>query len=114
VVEDEEVVLRLARQVLQGAGYTVLCAKDGDEALQVCGESRVDLVISDMVMPGMSGKELIERVKSRHPAVRAMYMSGYGDSVLTQLGVPSSPEGVLRKPFTPEELTRKVREALGG
>ncbi|RMF87640.1 MAG: response regulator, partial [Nitrospinota bacterium] len=112
--EDEEGVRRLIRQVLQRAGYTVLTAGSGEEALQRCAGHRgpLHLVLTDVVLPQMSGRELVERVQARYPGVRVLYMSGYTDNVVAQRGVLKPGTPFLQKPFTPDTLVRKVREAL--
>jgi len=116
VVEDEETVRALACRVLEDLGYAVLEAGNGAEALERLAEvgGAVRLVVSDVVMPVMGGRELGERLASEHPSVPILYMSGYtGDDVVQRgLLAPSAP--FQQKPFTPETLGRKVREMLDG
>jgi CheY-like chemotaxis protein len=113
VAEDDDAVLNLIRKILKEKGYLVLRAANGEDALRLSEKIRVDLVVSDLVMPGMNGRELVERLQARNPRIRAIYMSGHTDEVLEQLGVKVAAHEMIRKPFTPEELVEKVREALG-
>ena len=114
VVEDEDVVRTLACRGLREQGYTVLEARHGGEALRHLGEQarRIDLVISDVVMPEVSGRELGERLARLQPELPVLYMSGYtGDDVI-QRGLLEPGAPFQQKPFTPEGLARKVREML--
>ena len=114
VVEDEETVRRLAREVLKMQGYTVLEARDGLEALAICDQQdmTIDLMLTDVVMPRISGPKLIKRALSIRPEMRIVCMSGYTDTSMLDHGEfdPSIP--FLQKPFTPGALARKVREVL--
>ena len=114
LVEDEESVRRLARRVLENAGYRVLEATQGHEALAVAEQwlGAVDLVITDIVMPGMSGQELTLRLRERHPTLRILYVSGYTDDAILQHGTLLPDTAFLHKPFSPGLLTAKVREML--
>jgi CheY-like chemotaxis protein len=114
LAEDEDSVRRLAQRVLEKAGYTVLTAKNGGEA-QLIAETHpgpIQLLVTDMVMPMMSGRQLAERVKAQRPDMRVLYLSGYTDSTITRKGLLDNGAHFLQKPFTNETLTRKVREAL--
>jgi two-component system cell cycle sensor histidine kinase/response regulator CckA len=116
VVEDEEVVRRLACRGLREQGYTVLEAKHGLEALAQVEQNHqaIDLVISDVVMPELSGRELGARLAVLRPELPILYMSGYtGDDVI-QRGLLEPGVPFQQKPFTPEALARKVREMLDG
>jgi len=116
VVEDEEVVRALACRGLREQGYTVLEAKHGLEALEWIERdgTGIDLVISDVVMPELSGRELGTRLASLRPELPVLYMSGYtGDDVI-QRGLLDPGVPFQQKPFTPEGLARKVREMLDG
>jgi len=114
LVEDDETLCVLARRILEGRGYTVLEARNGEEALVLCErhEGRIDLVVTDVVMPGMNGHMLVEHLTAHRPAVRVLFMSGYTDDVLLRRGIIDPRMGFMQKPFTPEALANKVREAL--
>jgi two-component system cell cycle sensor histidine kinase/response regulator CckA len=114
LVEDEEVVRGLARRILEQAGYSVVEASKGDEALRFCAEhpAEVDLLLTDVVMPEMSGKELADRLKSQYPELKMVFMSGYTDESIVHHGVLDSSVEFIQKPFTPRALVRKVREVL--
>lgn len=116
LVEDEESLRRLTRKILERNGYTVLVAQDGAEALQICEahQGSIHLLLTDIVLPGMNGRELVQRVLRILPQIRVVYMSGYTDRVIGQLGIPDLDGPFLEKPFTSEALTRKLREALAG
>lgn len=114
LVEDEEIVRAVARRVLEQAGYTVLEACTGREALQTLAHHTgpVDLVVSDVVMPQMSGRELVEQLKASWPHLRALLMSGYTDDAVVRHGILSAETAFIQKPFTASDLARKVRDTL--
>jgi PAS domain S-box-containing protein len=113
LVEDEPAVRAVARQILARQGYTVLEASDGPAALaMVGGAGRVDLILTDVVMPGMSGRTLADQLATRWPGVRVLYMSGYTDDAIVRHGMLESGLAYLQKPFRPDALVRKVRELL--
>jgi PAS domain S-box-containing protein len=114
VVEDEEKVLKLTVQILRGQGYAVLEAPHGDDALLVCEqhEGPIHLMLTDVVMPNMSGLELAKRLKAFHPEMKVLYMSGYTDNAIVHHGVLEKGMNYIQKPFTIEGLARKVREVL--
>ncbi len=114
IVEDEEVLRMLAARMLGELGYTVLEAANGFEALQVLSESNapVDLILTDLVMPEMSGRELIERVRSTGAAPKVLYMSGYTDDDVIREGIHQEEIAFLQKPFTSGNLLRKVRTTI--
>jgi PAS domain S-box-containing protein len=113
VVEDEDPVRRLTCRILAGSGYECLEATGGEEALRLYGEHRdhVALLLSDVVMPGMSGQELVERIASQGSAPPVLFMSGYTDEAILPREHPDGGT-LLHKPFTAEALLRGVREAL--
>jgi PAS domain S-box-containing protein len=113
LVEDEDVVRNLARRVLHDSGYRVIEAGSGEEALRLAGEhaDRIDLLLTDVVMPGMNGRELADRLAEIRPGTRVVFMSGYTEDVIVKRGV-SGRRAFLAKPFTPPMLARSVREAL--
>jgi two-component system, cell cycle sensor histidine kinase and response regulator CckA len=114
LVEDEEGLRALARQVLQSKGYTVLEAGNGEEALRITEKNvaTLDLLLTDVVMPHMGGRVLAEAVASRYPSVDVLYMSGYTDDAVLRHGVMQSENALIQKPFTMDALLYKVREAL--
>jgi CheY-like chemotaxis protein len=114
VVEDEPPVRRLAERILRTAGYRVLAAPNGEAALALARglEHGIDLLLTDVVMPQMSGRELQERLVERFPRMRVLYMSGYAADTVVQHGVRESAVHFVAKPFSATDLTHKVREAL--
>jgi len=114
LVEDEDDVRALAREVLERQGYTVLEASDGAQALQVYEKERerIDLILTDVVMPHMSGREMVDRVCASRPDMRVLYMSGYTGDAIVRHGVLDASMLLLGKPFTPIALIAKVREVL--
>jgi len=114
VVEDEEVVRKLAVRLLKKQGYKVLEAPDGGQAFLLCEKYQdpIHLILTDVVMPGMSGRELVERLQRIHPEMKALYMSGYTDNVILHHGILEQGLAFIQKPFTLEILGKKVREVL--
>jgi PAS domain S-box-containing protein len=114
VVEDDQSLRHLVVDVLQRYGYTVLAAKDGPEALTLLGNSigPIQLLLTDVVMPGMNGRELAERVEKIHPEIKTLFMSGYTDNAIVHHGILDEGIAYLQKPFAPEVLARKIREVL--
>jgi PAS domain S-box-containing protein len=114
VVEDEEAVRSLVREILQANGYQILEASSGEEALAVLKQNTkpIQLLLTDVIMPTMSGKELAESLKSLHREMRVLYMSGYTDNAIIHHGVLDSGTAFIQKPFTPDSLLRKVREVM--
>jgi CheY-like chemotaxis protein len=114
LVEDEAGVRSLTRRVLERFGYTVLDAPSGTEALAMATafDGRIHLVVTDVVMPGMTGPEVGEAFVARFPGVRVLLISGYAESVLGRNRDTPQSLPLLPKPFTPDQLGRKVREIL--
>jgi PAS domain S-box-containing protein len=114
LVEDEAQLRTLAERLLSMAGYRVLAAALPDEALALCRShpGTIDLLLTDVVMPGMGGPSLARAARALRPGLRVLYMSGYTDDELMQRGVSLEALAFLPKPFTPAELQRKVRETL--
>lgn len=114
LVEDEEVVRELGRRILDMHGYRVLAARNGREALAICeahGDS-IAALVTDVIMPEMSGRALAERLAERWPGVRVLYLSGYTSGAIAQHGVLEPGVEFLQKPFSPAALARRVREVL--
>jgi CheY-like chemotaxis protein len=114
LVEDEEGVRELARDILRASGYTVLEARNGAEALLLCERHQgpLHLLLTDVVMPRMSGRELAERLAPLRPDLRVLYMSGYTDDAVIRHGVLGAGTAFLQKPFTPAGLVQSVRDTL--
>ena len=114
LVEDEDAVRGFVATVLRRAGYDVIEAADGPRALDAVAARRrpVDLLVTDVIMPGMSGGDLAREIKHRYPAVPVVFVSGYGVTNLRDRGVDTSDDVLLEKPFGPDELLRTVRSAL--
>jgi PAS domain S-box-containing protein len=115
VVEDQAEVRDYAVVALKSYGYHVIPAENAGEALLVCERERgrIHLVLTDVVMPNVSGRELANRLSERWPAIKVLFMSGYTDNVVMQHGVLEEGAEFIQKPFSPEELAGKVREVLG-
>ncbi len=114
LVEDEEAVRALVRRILRQQGYIVLEARDGAEALMLCQRHTgwIHLLITDVVMPHVSGRELAGRLEAMRPELKVLYMSGYPDEAIAHHGVLEKGTAFLQKPFTPSALVLKVREVL--
>ena len=114
VVEDEDSLREVAREVLESKGYRVLTASSGKEALSVAAAhpEPVRLLLTDVVMPGMSGQELAERLRPARPEMSVLFMSGYADDVVARRGILASGNRLLSKPFSVSTLAQSVHEAL--
>ncbi len=115
VVEDEEALRRMIESILTTLGYSVTLASNGAEALLMVEEKglKPDLLITDVVMPIMGGKELVERLQKKYPDLKVLYMSGYTGDVMVHEGIYSSDTAFIQKPFAMKDLAEKVREVLG-
>jgi two-component system cell cycle sensor histidine kinase/response regulator CckA len=114
LVEDEEPLRLLVKTVLERNGYTVI-APEGAKAAALCSENHpgtIHILLTDVIMPKMSGRELAEQILERRPAIKVIYMSGYTDDAIVQHGVLESGMAFLQKPFSPDAVVRKVREVL--
>ena len=114
VVDDDPQIKAIARRTLAGDGLSVLEASSAEEALAICGriKNRIDLLLTDMVLPKMTGVELAERMKSDYPGIKIIYMSGYTDHSVLTGGMLAPDKTFIQKPFTLDLLTQKVRESL--
>ncbi len=114
LVEDEEGVRTLASRILSDLGYSVIEAGDGFEALRLTEEypDEIQLLITDVVMPGMSGSGLVSKLEEIRPGLKTLYISGYTDDAIVHHGIQDSNRAFLEKPFSVYQLTSKVREVL--
>lgn len=115
-VEDEPSLLKVGCQILTRAGYHVVGMPGPEEAIAYAAEhpGEIDLIATDMVMPGLSGREMVSRIRLKRPNVRVLFMSGYTDDAIMQRGVTEPGTGFLQKPFSGDGLARKVRAVLDG
>ena len=114
-VEDEELVRKVVSKFLDKFGYTVLVAANGEEALRICREHKgpIHLLLTDVVMPGLSGKELATQLRELRPELKVLFMSGYTDNAIVKHGILEDGIAFVQKPFTHQALVWKVREVLG-
>jgi CheY-like chemotaxis protein len=115
VVEDNDAVRRIAREFLKVKGYTIIEAREATEAIQIMEnrQDRIDLVITDVLLPGMKGRELVERLTELRSDFKVLYMSAYTEDAAINIGVLNPGTEFIEKPFSPEELTAKVHQVLG-
>jgi len=113
IVEDDEIVLKLAADVLINHGYKIRTARNGEEALHLIEETtdQIDMVLTDVVMPNLRGPEMVERLKTIHPDIKVLYMSGYAAQASEMIG---QDDAFIQKPFTIYQLTNSVRNLLDG
>jgi CheY-like chemotaxis protein len=116
LVEDDAMVRGMAAALLEEIGYTVLIAKTPMEALSICEkrDTSIDLLLTDVVMPGMKGTELRDRIKALRPGMKVLFMSGYTSNVIVHHGVLEEGVRFIHKPFSMQDLAAKVRDAIGG
>jgi DNA-binding response OmpR family regulator len=114
VAEDEPAVRNLARRILESHGYEVIVASDAEEAITMSRgfDGRIHLLLTDVIMPGMSGPQLADRISSERSDARVLFMSGYTDTAISHHGVLEPGIWYLQKPFSPVGLAEKVREVL--
>ena len=114
VVEDDDAVRRMTREFLKISGYTVLEARSGADAIQFMErrEQPIDLVLTDVLMPGMKGRELVERLSKLRAGIKVLYMSAYTEDAAINIGVLSPGTAFIEKPFSPDDLANKVREVM--
>ena len=113
-MEDQEEVRKLTKRVLEARGYTVLAARNGAEALEIVARhpNRIHLMITDVVMPGMNGREVARLACARRSDLKVLYVSGYTGEAVLQHRLLEPGVAFLQKPFTPDVLARKTREVL--
>jgi PAS domain S-box-containing protein len=116
LVEDEQSVRQLVRDTLESKGYNVVEAENGESGLAMAAnhKGKIDLVITDVVMPGLGGREMVEQLTKSRPETKVLYLSGYTEDAVVSEGTIESGTAFLQKPFTLQTLSRKVREVLGG
>jgi two-component system, cell cycle sensor histidine kinase and response regulator CckA len=114
LVEDEALVRKVVARILERAGYRVLVASSGDEALAMCERipTPIDALVTDVVMPGMGGRELADRVTERFPDLKVLFMTGFTDDELLRRGILDQGRDIMVKPFSPKDLLRRLREIL--
>ena len=116
LVQDEEALRKLTVGVLVQLGYNVLSARTGDEALALAAQyaGTIDVVLTDVIMPGLNGRQVADALRAVRPAVKVLYMSGYSDQVLAQRGCLAPGIELLEKPFPKERLARRLRSVIQG
>jgi CheY-like chemotaxis protein len=114
LVEDEAAILNISKQMLENLGYQVICSQNPEEAISLALENkaRLDLLITDVVMPAMNGRELSNQIKSSCPNLKVIYMSGYTADVIAYQGVLEDDLHFLQKPFSKKDLAKKVKSVL--
>ena len=114
LVEDDDMVRKMTKDMLETIGYSVMAVGSPLEALSICEEkdARLDLVITDVVMPGMSGRELRDKLVCIHPDIKVLFMSGYTSNVIVHHGVLEDGVHFIQKPFCLNDLARKVSEVI--
>jgi len=114
IVEDDPMLLKVAGNMLRQYGYEAIEVGDGREAMRIAEEfeGSIDLLLTDVIMPGMGGRDLAEKMKSKRPGIKIIYMSGYTDNTIVHNGALEEDVVLVEKPFTPETLVKKIREVL--
>lgn len=114
IVDDDDAIRRLIRDALEPLGYTILEAGSGEDALAVLGRTKekIDLVLTDLIMPGMNGQELIETILQDQPDIKSILMSGYTDDIIAERGDLKPGVDFINKPLLPIALSNKVRDVL--
>jgi two-component system cell cycle sensor histidine kinase/response regulator CckA len=114
LAEDDASVRELVRMMLSKKGHVVLCASDGEQAITMAAQhaGAIDLLLTDVVLPGLNGREVAERMRAARPELRVLYMSGYTDDAILRRGVLSQQSSLIQKPFSAADLTNKVGELL--
>jgi CheY-like chemotaxis protein len=115
LVEDEDAMRQLARECLEASGYSVLAAPNGEAAIEIAKQHRgpIELVLTDVIMPGISGRELARALTALRPEMKVLYMSGYPNDLIAQHGLLDPDTILVEKPFTFHSLLTKIQQALG-
>ena len=114
LVEDNAAVLEVTRRYLARAGYTVLSTSNGEEAITLCRDSAPELLITDVVMPGMNGPALAEHLRREHLNLKVLFLSGYAEAAISGRRLLPSGANFLQKPYAPRALAKKVRAIIDG
>jgi CheY-like chemotaxis protein len=116
VVEDDDAARGLWQEMLEALGYRVLTASNGEDALETAAahSGRVDVLLTDVVMPRTGGRELAERLTQVRPGLRVIFMSGYTADTMLRQGIADTGRPFLQKPFTAQQLAKKIRDTLDG
>jgi two-component system, cell cycle sensor histidine kinase and response regulator CckA len=114
LAEDDPSVREIVRAMLSKKGYAVLCASDGEQAIDMASkhDGTIDLLLTDVVLPGLSGREVAERLNADRPELRVLYMSGYTDDAILRRGVLTQRSSLIQKPFSAADLMNRVGELL--
>jgi CheY-like chemotaxis protein len=112
LLEDEEAILTMTALMLKGLGYTVLACNTPSEALDKASHQHIDLLITDVVMPEMNGRQVAERLQHQHPLLKTLFMSGYTANVIAHRGVLDKGVNFIQKPFSTSKLANMIREVL--
>ncbi|HEC61014.1 MAG TPA: response regulator, partial [bacterium] len=115
LTEDDESLRKMAGKILEGYGYSVIVAKNGIEALEIATKGdrlKIDLLVTDVIMPAMGGKELADKLRIEYPRLSVLYISGYTDNAIAHHGVLDEGVSLLQKPFSSQSLAKKVRGVL--
>ena len=114
-MEDESGILRMTTKMLEHLGYKVVATSSPQEALRISQSysMKIDMVMTDVIMPELSGRDLVEKMQKQHPDLKYLFMSGYTDSVIARHGVLDEGIHFINKPFSIQGLSAKVREVLG-
>ncbi|MFH1627799.1 MAG: response regulator [Pseudomonadota bacterium] len=114
LVEDDVMLQGLMKTILEGYGYRVLAAGDGEAAIALSEthEGEIELLLTDVVLPGIGGKDLLDALREKRPEMKILFVSGYTDDIISRYGVVPQDVNFLEKPFAPKSLALKVREVL--
>lgn len=114
IVDDDPVLLDFIEEVVSFYGYSSIMASSGEEALKLSENKKIDLLVTDIMMPGMNGIDLAKKFAATHPEAKILFMSGYVCPSLAHQGIPESEYAFLQKPFVPKTLVNKMRNVLNG